>query len=640
MVILCVRRLNDGGLMGTVPISLRFKRLAKHNRLSFRLFAGVAVWLVCALIFTGYTVLLSWTLENGGVAINDAGSLRKRTYQMALLTHHDDAAAMAAQQSAFQSTLARLADVGLNRRFMPDNLGLQVQTAQIERRWRAEILPWLNRLQAQQAAVGAAELPIVDGFAHEINQLVTLIEQDNTRSVRLLRLFQMLLLCLAVVTGVSGIYLLRRLVTLPLARLHEGILQIGSGALRTQIDARSGDEFGLVAQGFNQMALRLHDAHTHLERRVADKTQALAGKNIELVNLYTITSALHRAHSLGQMTQDFTTRVRDAAGARAASLCLIDAAARANHLSAGAGLPDDLHHCHCDESGVHVLQPKAALAAQRACLPDVTGHCVDVAVSFQQQRLGTFKLYFDDARAVGGLDVGWVEVLCLQLGVAIENLRLIARDRQFAVSEERNLMAQGLHDSIAQSLSFLNLQVQMLEGALAAGKIAEAGENLAFIKDGVQESYDDVRELLLNFRTRLSKQDFLASIHTLLRRFEQQTQVAVTLNVTGDGLPLSPQQQLQVVFILQEALSNVRKHAFAQHVLIEIEREGDFVLRITDDGVGFDKDALLAKRSQHVGTAIMQERAQMVRAQVVLRSIVQQGTVVELTLPSQERVAV
>ncbi len=201
-------------------------------------------------------------------------------------------------------------------------------------------------------------------------------------------------------------------------------------------------------------------------------------------------------------------------------------------------------------------------------------------------------------------------------------------------------MAQGLHDSIAQSLSFLNLQVQMLEGALAAGKIADAGENLAFIKDGVQESYDDVRELLLNFRTRLSKQDFLASIHTLLRRFEQQTQVAVTLNVTGEGLPLSPQQQLQVVFILQEALSNVRKHAFAQHVLIEIEREGDFVLRITDDGVGFDKDDLLAKRSQHVGTAIMQERAQMVRAQVVLRSIVQQGTVVELTLPSQERVAV
>ena len=46
-----------------------------------------------------------------------------------------------------------------------------------------------------------------------------------------------------------------------------------------------------------------------------------------------------------------------------------------------------------------------------------------------------------------------------------------------------------------------------------------------------------------------------------------------------------------MVFILQEALSNVRKHAFAQHVLIEIEREGDFVLRITDDGVGFDKDA-------------------------------------------------
>ena len=97
-----------------------------------------------------------------------------------------------------------------------------------------------------------------------------------------------------------------------------------------------------------------------------------------------------------------------------------------------------------------------------------------------------------------------IETLGNHLGVAIENQRLAARDRQFAVSEERNLMAQGLHDSIAQSLSFLNLQVQMLENALPADLNPQARENLAFIQAGVQECYEDVRELLLNFRALLA----------------------------------------------------------------------------------------------------------------------------------------
>ena len=81
-------------------------------------------------------------------------------------------------------------------------------------------------------------------------------------------------------------------------------------------------------------------------------------------------------------------------------------------------------------------------------------------------------------------------------------------------------MAQGLHDSIAQSLSFLNLQVQMLESALASGKQEQAQENLAFIRTGVQESYEDVRELLLNFRVRISKQELPDAVRSLLQRFE------------------------------------------------------------------------------------------------------------------------
>ena len=74
--------------------------------------------------------------------------------------------------------------------------------------------------------------------------------------------------------------------------------------------------------------------------------------------------------------------------------------------------------------------------------------------------------------------------------------------RLLAVLQERNLIAQGLHDSIAQALTFLNLQVQMLESAFASDQREQAEENIGFIKDGVQECYEDVRELLMNFRTK------------------------------------------------------------------------------------------------------------------------------------------
>ena len=98
-----------------------------------------------------------------------------------------------------------------------------------------------------------------------------------------------------------------------------------------------------------------------------------------------------------------------------------------------------------------------------------------------------------------------LNTLCNQLGVVVSNMRLADENQQLAVLQERNLIAQGLHDSIAQTLTFLNLQVQMLESALALGKQEQINENLQFIKDGVKESYEDVRELLLNFRTKISR---------------------------------------------------------------------------------------------------------------------------------------
>jgi len=125
-----------------------------------------------------------------------------------------------------------------------------------------------------------------------------------------------------------------------------------------------------------------------------------------------------------------------------------------------------------------------------------------------------------------------------------------------------------------------------------------------------------------------------------VERFRRQTGIQTDLRFGGDeGGPLPPEQQLQVLFILQEALSNVRKHSEAGQVLVSVNNERDFSLLIQDDGQGYDPAEVAARGESHVGLHIMQERAARMRAMIKLESQPGAGTRVALTLPGSERQA-
>ncbi|WP_256259245.1 sensor histidine kinase, partial [Burkholderia ubonensis] len=231
-----------------------------------------------------------------------------------------------------------------------------------------------------------------------------------------------------------------------------------------------------------------------------------------------------------------------------------------------------------------------------------------------------------------------LDTLGRHLGIALDHARLSASARQLAVAEERNLVAQGLHDSIAQSLNFVNLQAQILADAIAHGHLGDAREILPMLRQGIEQSYADVRELLVNFRTRLSHGELRAAIAETIARFESQTGIDTTLDDRDDGgAPLPPDQQLQVLFILQEALSNVRKHARARHVAVTVENGAAFRLHVADDGRGYDPAALDAHGHTQVGLAIMRERAARLRATLTLSGAPGQGARVDLSLPADMR---
>jgi two-component system nitrate/nitrite sensor histidine kinase NarX len=195
------------------------------------------------------------------------------------------------------------------------------------------------------------------------------------------------------------------------------------------------------------------------------------------------------------------------------------------------------------------------------------------------------------------------------------------------------MLARELHDSIAQSLAFLKIQAQLLRDAVARGDEVKRDRSMGELDAGVRECYADVRELLVHFCTRTSEEDIEAALRATLSKFEHQTGVATTLSMEGHGLPLPPDLQIQVLHMVQEALSNVRKHAGASRVDLRVNRHPRWRFEVQDNGSGFDV-ASVPPDSLQVGLGIMRERAQRIGALVQVTSVPGQGTCVRIELPS------
>jgi len=640
-----------------MPPDIRSGAPLRH-RLSTRIAALSAVALALVLAMVGSTLWLSWRLEGAGAAINDAGSLRMRAtraYVDAELHRHDTGLPSVNDElAAIDGTLQRLRHGDPSRPlFLPDTESIRHLLAAVDTRWASELKPLALAMvsrpdtDAARSAYGAA-LP---AFIADADRLVGEIELDNARKTTLLRLSQMGLGLLACAGAIAAIYLLYLWIILPVIRLRDGLTCIASREFDARLPTDTRDEFGDLAQGFNRMAGELQAAYTGLEEHVRQKTAQLASRNRELTALYEIAAFLNSPLGVDDMCRGFLQRAIRQFDADAGTIRVTDATGNKLHLLLSEGFPDALAEpercmpvgdCHC---GAVVRDGTAAVLQdlRNSGTPCAREGLMGVAVFrivTQDATLGTFSLHFRDPARLPATERRVLETLGRHLGIALDHARLSAGARQLAVAEERNLVAQGLHDSIAQSLNFVNLQAQMLDDAISHNRLDDARETLPMLRQGIEQSYADVRELLVNFRTRLTQGNLHAAIVETVARFESQTGIGMTLDEhDGDGAPLPPDQQLQVLFILQEALSNVRKHARARHVVVTVENGAAFRLRVDDDGCGYDPAALDTTGHAQVGLAIMRERAARLRATLSLSSRPGHGAQVELLLPAEVRQA-
>lgn len=625
------------------------KSLHTHWSLGAKLAMVGTPFLLLALLSTAATLWVSWQLEGGAGAVNEAGRMRMQTYRMALALSDPQVPAAQQLRHEFDQSLSQLR-TGVPERplFVPWNADLRRQFGRIEDDWRM--------FQQHWPTVGVIEGPNLRAdaanFVVDIEAFVTAIESQMAQLTTRMHLLQMGLLVLAVLASATLLFSGYLFVLEPVGSLKQAIQKLQGGNLSARVEERSSDEFGTLAAGFNGMAEHLESMYRHLEARVVEKTAELEEKRERLESLYEVTTRVARAGSLDQLAQDYSQSVRRIARADGVALRWSDQSNKRYLMLAASGLPQAMvegehclraGECHCGN-----VQPHEGLnvipihSLQAAPLP----HCqeagfatvINVPIRLHDRVLGELDLFYHARVIPTATERSLLEALNSHLASAMENLRLNALEKEAAVSEERHLIARELHDSIAQSLAFLKIQVQLMRDALQGGSAQEIGQVLEEIEAGVRESSGDVRELLMHFRTRANAEDIEPALLTTLKKFEHQSGLSATLNISGQGLPLSPDLQVQVLHIVQEALSNVRKHSRASQVWLDVQQQPVWRFEVRDDGQGFD--ATQAWEETHVGLRIMLERAQRIGATVDLISTPSRGTSIVLTLaPTLQRPA-
>ena len=605
--------------------------MAKDFTLKKKLtFIGAAL-LVLAMFSITFTLWVTWKLEGGAAAINEAGRMRMQTYQLALLANHDKKSQVIDLVGKFDKSLSLLS-LGDPARplFVPWNELNKAEFIGIQNDW-LEIKSILASNQYQVLSTTHAE-----SFVRRIDRFVSSIEAEVDYWTGLLHLFQFGMLAISLITSLVIMYVGYSVILDPVAKLRLGFDRVKSGNLKAHVSIDAKDEFGDLALGFNEMTKELHDLYQGLEAKVKDKTLHLEEKQARLAALYEISSFIAKEDDLSNLTKGFSSRLFNLVKCDALAIRWTDEANQRYFLDGGSNLPEsisDNEHCltsgscYCgsnQESGeVKVINFDRQLEANRLCVKEGFATLVTIPVALQNKVMGEVDIFFKNKVVIDFEQKSLLVTLTNHLAGALEAQKIKALEKEATISEERSLLARELHDSIAQSLAFLKLQVGLLKEALSGISNADPQKILSELDLGLKESYGDVRELLLHFRTRTNIEDIEPALKNTLQKFEHQSGISAKLEIIGDGLPLPPDIQIQVMHILQEALSNVRKHAEAKNVKVIVNQSPNWSFEVIDDGKGFKSEK---QDSTHVGMSIMQERAEKIKATIKVQSVPNVGT--------------
>ncbi|QHG68063.1 HAMP domain-containing protein [Pseudomonas putida] len=573
--------------------------------------AGLAVVLLATLSLasTFSAVMIARIAENDAAAMNTAGSLRMATYRLDWQLEANASAATLdqlredLQQRLHSPMLAHMLDDG-------EQSPVGKAFAQVLAQWQHQLLP---ALQANDKALFQRESEV---FVDHLETFVLQLQKQSERRQGWQQNIQGGALLVTVVILLIGLFELNSGVIAPLQELVRTTERFRAGKLDARIRYRSRDELGQMADSFNAMADAIEQSHQTLATRVAEKTLELEQSNAALDLLChasrSIATQPTSAEHLDELISSFQLRLP---GLRL-SLCL------GQQTEAGQVR---LIALHGDDNSREICAPDDCAGCQRQQL----ANRFSLPVRSLGTVLGDLRAHFVDGHAAHPWERELIQALADLIGTSLSLERQRQRDNRLLLLDERTTIARELHDSLAQALSYMKLQVSRLQTLIKRG---EKSETLLVVsdelRDGLNNGYRQLRELLTTFRLQIQDGGLEQALEDTAREFAERGNLRVRLQQQPLAFNLGANEQIHVLQIAREALSNCARHAQASEAWVHLRQEGEMIeLLIEDDGVGLraDYDDRL-----HHGLNIMQERARSLGGQLSLECHQPHGTRVRL----------
>jgi len=436
----------------------------------------------------------------------------------------------------------------------------------------------------------------------------------------------------------------------PLVTLREWSQRIRAGDLNTHIPLPRRGEFSGLIRDINSLTDELNVLTGDMDARVKGQTEHIASKTRSLELLYDIAADLSTTRNLDELLEQFLDTLMVLVDAQAATVRMLSEDGN-TYLVASRGMADTVNdqekvvpvnRCLCGkialnggigiqkgvgDCNIHLSQP----ILQNPC-----SELIVVPLQYRDKILGVYNLFLDRPSSELGKDVrDLLNTIGRHLGLAVEKARLDDNERRLAIMEERNMIGSELHDSLAQSLVSMRLQIKMLGETLHKKDIRSAQNEVRRIRAAIEEAHVSLRELLSNFRSRMDERGLIPSIEDLIERFKEETGIAVFLQNKWIGSSFAPVQEIQVFRIIQESLANIRKHSNACNVRILLDRTENnrYSLLVEDDGHGMSDEPGEGFRGENIGLSIMRERAGRLYGNLTIESDSGEGTRVLLEFP-------
>ncbi|MCC2615066.1 histidine kinase [Aestuariibacter halophilus] len=577
------------------------------------------------------SVFVSDGAQNDAHAINVAGSLRMQSYRILSLIQQHTASPSIVSENEILGNIQQLERDLLQGTLAAQSAQMGDETIrqlfpEVVQQWNNRVKPvYVSALSSPYEPARLTEL--TRSFVANIDRLVLGFQQQAERNIATIRLIQSLALFLMLFFIAFALFIISRHVEKPLSNLTNVAKQLERGDFTAVADESGKDELAILAKAMNKMSRAIYRSHNYLEERVKTKTAKLEKSNASLSLLFDIATSISHTEQDTFNFEPIMKKLADVTGIRDLDLCIMTEQGFVPYehiVTSDKDLPDKCIQHDC----------QGCIEHENIFAPDQ--HQLKYALKNGDADYGVLVVSPSSGELLEEWQHKLFEAVAEQVATGLSLQERHVQTRRIALMQERTVIARELHDSLAQALSYLKIQVSRLQKLKQKDNSeAQIDEVIGELKGGLSSAYRELRELLTTFRLKLDSGSIRSALQqTIQQLMSRSDQFEFTLVADVSHLPLTPQEEIHLLQIAREATQNAFYHSKGRHIDIHLSETDEpcVKLSIQDDGIGIPDDP---NKLNHYGLAIMQERSRSLDGTINICTNPMGGTRVEFSFVPQ-----